>query len=137
MVEIGGRPDGVSDIDIAAEIAFHQGHRKVATVAIVRPGGRFGAAQMAGDAVTSFQEKPEGESGWINAGFFVLSPNVFDLIDGDSTICERAPMERLAASNRLIGFKHLGFWHAVDTLRDKQTLEELRSSGNAPWIDRA
>jgi glucose-1-phosphate cytidylyltransferase len=126
--------DGVSDIDIAAEIAFHQGHGKDATVALVRPAGRFGAAQIVGDAVTGFQEKPEGESGWVNAGFFVLSPNVFDFIDGDSTIWERAPMERLAASNHLMGFKHSGFWHSVDTLRDKQNLEEIWSSGSAPWI---
>jgi glucose-1-phosphate cytidylyltransferase len=129
--------DGVSDIDIAAEIAFHQAHGRNATVALVRPAGRFGAAEVVGDAVTGFREKPEGESGWINAGFFVLSPNVFDLIEGDATIWERAPMERLAAIDQLRGFKHSGFWHAVDTLRDKQNLEEIWSSGNAPWIERA
>lgn len=126
--------DGVSDIDIRAEIDFHLGHGRDATVALVRPAGRFGAAQVDGDAVTNFQEKPEGEAGWINAGFFVLSPRVFDLIDDDSTVWERAPIERLAVSNRLMGFRHCGFWHAMDTLRDKHHLEEIWSSGKVPWI---
>jgi glucose-1-phosphate cytidylyltransferase len=127
--------DGVSDIDIGAEIDFHVKHGQDATVALVRPAGRFGSAQIDGDAVTSFQEKPEGEVGWINAGFFILSPRVFDLIDDDSTIWERSPLESLAASHRLMGYRHSGFWHAMDTLRDKLYLEEIWSSKKATWIN--
>jgi glucose-1-phosphate cytidylyltransferase len=126
--------DGVSDIDIAAEIDFHLKHGRDATMTVVRPAGRFGAAEIAdGGAVKGFQEKPEGESGWINAGFFILSPRVFDLIDGDATIWERAPMERLVADDQLMAFRHPGFWHAMDTLRDKQQLEEMWVAGKAPW----
>lgn len=125
--------DGVSDIDIGAEIAFHERHGKDATVAVVRPMGRFGAVDIVDGEVRGFKEKPEGESGWINGGFFVLSPRVFDLIDGDSTVWERAPMEKLASSGRLAAFRHAGFWHAMDTLRDKQQLEEMWASGKAPW----
>lgn len=125
--------DGVSDIDISAEIDFHQRHGCDATVAVVRPAGRFGAAQMDGDMVRSFQEKPDGEAGWINAGFFILSPKVFGLIEGDPTVWERHPMEKLAKSEQLMAYRHTGFWQAMDTLREKQMLEELWTSGKAPW----
>lgn len=125
--------DGVSDLDIGAEIAFHKSHCKDATVTVVRPSGRFGAVDLSEGQVRGFKEKPEGESGWINAGFFVLSPRVFDLIKDDSTIWERAPMEKLASTGNLMAFQHSGFWHAMDTLRDKQQLEEMWASGKAPW----
>ncbi|WP_421423115.1 glucose-1-phosphate cytidylyltransferase [Agrobacterium rosae] len=125
--------DGVSDLDIGAEIAFHKAHGRHATVTLVRPPGRFGAAHLEGDVVQSFQEKPDGDAGWINAGFFVLSPKVFDLIEGDETIWEKGPMEKLAASGQLAGFRHKGFWQPMDTLREKQQLEEMWQSGRAPW----
>ncbi|KAF0227774.1 MAG: Glucose-1-phosphate [Beijerinckiaceae bacterium] len=125
--------DGVSDIDIASEIKFHRQHGCDATVAVVRPAGRFGAARIEDGFVKSFQEKPDGEAGWINAGFFVLSPRVFDLIQGDATTWEREPMEALASSNQLMAFQHSGFWQPMDTLRDKQHLESLWETGKAPW----
>lgn len=127
--------DGVSDVDISAEIDFHFQHGRDATMTVVRPAGRFGAAEIVeGSLVKGFQEKPEGESGWINAGFFILSPRIFDLIDSDATIWERGPMERLAADDQLMAFRHHGFWHAMDTLRDKQHLEEMWVAGKAPWL---
>jgi glucose-1-phosphate cytidylyltransferase len=126
--------DGVSDIDIGAEIAFHNKHGRAATMAVVRPPGRFGAAEILDGRVTGFHEKPEGEAGWINAGFFILSPHVLDLIEGDATTWEREPMERLAASGELMAYRHTGFWQAMDTLRDKRTLQDLCASGQAPWI---
>jgi glucose-1-phosphate cytidylyltransferase len=125
--------DGVSDIDITALLAFHRHHGRLATVTIVRPEGRFGAVDLDGEMVTGFREKPIGEAGWINAGFFVLSPKVFDLIDGDDTVWERSPMEQLAAAGDLMAFRHNGFWQPMDTLRDKQHLEQLWSSGKAAW----
>jgi len=125
--------DGVSDLDIGALLAFHQAHGRDATVTVVRPDGRFGAVDMEGDSVTGFREKPAGEVGWINAGFFVLSPKVFDLIEGDATIWERAPMERLAAGGELRAYKHAGFWQPMDTLRDKQHLEAMWAEGKAAW----
>lgn len=125
--------DGVSDVDLTALLDFHRDHGCDATVTVVRPDGRFGAVDMEGDAVTGFREKPAGEAGWINAGFFVLSPRVFELIDGDPIVWERAPMERLASSGQLRAYKHQGFWQPMDTLRDKQQLEEMWNSGKAPW----
>lgn len=125
--------DGVSDIDIGALLTFHRTHGKDATVTVVRPEGRFGAVEMDGDQVTGFREKPSGEAGWINAGFFVLSPGVFDLIDGDDTVWERAPIEQLASSDQLMAFRHTGFWQPMDTLREKQHLERLWSTGRAAW----
>ncbi|TDK39145.1 glucose-1-phosphate cytidylyltransferase [Rhizobium deserti] len=125
--------DGVSNIDIRREIEFHQSHGQDATVTLVRPPGRFGAANLDGDFVRSFKEKPDGEAGWINAGFFVLSPKVFDRIEGDDTVWEKGPMESLAASGQLAGFRHEGFWQPMDTLRDKQQLEEMWRNGHAPW----
>ena len=124
--------DGVSDIDITASIAFHKAHGRKATVAAVSPPGRFGALQFDGDVVTAFIEKPAGDGGLINGGFFVLEPSVIDLIDGPSTVWEQAPLEQLASSGELVGFRHTGFWQPMDTLRDKQHLEALWEAG-APW----
>lgn len=124
--------DGVSDIDISAEIAFHKAHGKQATVAAVSPPGRFGALQFDGDVVTAFVEKPAGDGGLINGGFFVLEPPVIDLVLGSNTIWEQGPLESLASSGELVGFRHDGFWQPMDTLRDKLYLEALWETG-APW----
>lgn len=125
--------DGVGDIDIGKTLSFHKQHGKLATMTATQPPGRFGALGMEGDEIHSFQEKPEGDGGWINGGFFVLSPKVIDYIDEDSTIWERKPLEQLAADRQLMAYKHPGFWQPMDTLRDKQHLEELWQSGKAPW----
>lgn len=127
--------DGVSDTDIAATICFHKAHGKLATLTAVQPSGRFGALTIAPetDTVEAFYEKPSGDGGWINGGFFVLEPDVIDLITDDSTVWEREPMEALASSRNLHAWKHQGFWQSMDTLRDKVYLEELWNAGNAPW----
>lgn len=125
--------DGVADVDIAASIAFHQAHGKLATVTAVLPPGRFGALAREGDTVRGFIEKPRGDGGWINGGFFVLSPKVIDYIAADSTSWELEPMARLAAENQLHAFEHNGFWQPMDTLREKNLLEDLWASGEAPW----
>jgi glucose-1-phosphate cytidylyltransferase len=125
--------DGVGDIDIAGSIQFHQSHGKLATMTATQPPGRFGALDLGGSEVKSFLEKPHGDGGWINGGFFVLSPKVLDLIDGDETLWEKAPLENLAKSGNLQAFMHKGFWQPMDTLRDKTQLEELWASGKAPW----
>lgn len=125
--------DGVANIDITTEIAFHGEHGRWATVTCVQPPGRYGAMDINGTQVTGFNEKPKGDGGWINAGFFVLSPKVLDLIEGDNTVWELSPLCRLAASGQLMAYKHLGFWHPMDTLRDKTQLEELWVNGKAPW----
>lgn len=125
--------DGLADIDIGALIAFHKRQKRLATVTAVRPRARFGALIIENDVATRFEEKPVSEGGFINGGFFVLSPKAIDYIEGDSTIWERTPMERLAADGEMAAFKHTGFWQAMDTLRDKVYLEELWASGNPPW----
>lgn len=126
--------DGISDVDITKLIAFHRAHCLKATLTATFPPGRFGALDIHADhKVTSFKEKPKGDGGMVNGGFFVLSPKVIDLIDGDSTIWEREPLERLAESGQLKAFTHEGFWQCMDTLRDKTHLEELWVSGNPPW----
>jgi glucose-1-phosphate cytidylyltransferase len=125
--------DGVADIDIAAEIEFHKAHGCRATVAAVRPATRFGALNIDDLHVVSFQEKPETDGGWVNGGFFLLSPSIEDLLEGDDTIWERGPMEALARSGDLCAFVHRGFWHAMDTLRDRNFLEEQWMSGAAKW----
>jgi glucose-1-phosphate cytidylyltransferase len=125
--------DGVSDLNIKDLVAFHRASGKAATLTAIQPPGRYGALELASTAVTGFQEKPVGEGGWVNGGFFVLSPKVFDLIAADDTIWERDPLERLAATGQLAAYKHAGFWQAMDTLRDKNHLEELWASGNPPW----
>jgi len=125
--------DGLSDVDIARLIAFHRAHGKVATVTAVQPPGRFGMLGMDGTSITSFLEKPAGDGAWINGGYFVLSPRAFDYIDGDDTVWEREPLERLARDQQLSGFLHHGFWQPMDTLRDRNLLESLWDSGQAPW----
>jgi glucose-1-phosphate cytidylyltransferase len=125
--------DGVADIDLAKQLAFHKAHGRKATVTVVRPATRFGAISLDGDVVSSFREKPEDEGGWINGGFFLLSPSVGDLIAGDSTIWEREPMDALVRSDQMRAFVHDGFWHPMDTLRDRTFLEEQWTSGAARW----
>jgi len=125
--------DGVADVDIAGLIKFHSTSGRKATLTAVQPTGRFGALARDGDKVLNFDEKPQGDGAWINGGFFVLEPGVFDYIDGDASIWERAPLERLAAEGELGAYTHHGFWQPMDTLRDKNILEELWESGKAPW----
>ncbi|MCX7712692.1 MAG: glucose-1-phosphate cytidylyltransferase [Chthoniobacterales bacterium] len=125
--------DGVSDVDISSIITFHRSHGRFATLTAVQPLGRFGALRLEGDRVINFQEKPQGDGGWINGGFFVLEPDVFDFIGGDDVIWEKEPMERLAQQDQLRAFFHRGFWHPMDTLRDKNYLEELWTKNSAPW----
>jgi glucose-1-phosphate cytidylyltransferase len=127
--------DGVSDIDIAAELEFHREQGVLATMAAIKPPGRFGAFSLHDDEkkVNRFHEKPEGDGAWINGGFFVLEPKVLDYINSDAEPWEQAPMERLAQEGQLSAFRHDGFWQPMDTLRDKCVLEELWASGKAPW----
>jgi glucose-1-phosphate cytidylyltransferase len=127
--------DGVADINLGALIACHEANGRLATVTAVQPPGRFGALEMADgeDAVRSFTEKPRGDGAWMNGGFFVLEPAVLDYIEGDDTLFEQQPLQRLAADGQLAAFRHGGFWQPMDTLRDKRALEELWTSGQAPW----
>jgi len=125
--------DGVGDIDIPATIMEHKASGKKATVTAVQPPGRFGALHVEGDSVKGFIEKPEGDGAWINGGFFILEPSVLDFIESDTMIWEREPLQRLAASGELHAHQHRGFWQPMDTLRDKQLLEELWQRGDAPW----
>ena len=125
--------DGVGSIDIGSLVKFHKEHGKLATMTAVQPPGRFGALELDGDNVRSFLEKPQGDGGWINGGFFVLNPQVLDLIESDKTIWEREPLETLATQGELKSFFHKGFWQPMDTLREKKLLEDLWSSGRAPW----
>ena len=125
--------DGVADVNIAQLIEFHQQQGRLATLTAAVPPGRFGALGLRDDAVISFQEKPQGDGGMINGGFFVLSPAVLDLLDGDECIWERKPLETLAQKGELAAYQHHGFWQPMDTLRDKVHLEDLWSSGHAPW----
>lgn len=125
--------DGVGDVDIGALLRHHQAHGLKASITVVSPQGRFGAVDLDGDMVQGFREKPMSGESWINAGYFVLSPDVLDYIDGDETSWERAPLERLAAEGQLSAFRHPGFWQPMDTLRDKAQLESLWSRGGAPW----
>ncbi|RMC99315.1 glucose-1-phosphate cytidylyltransferase [Aquitalea palustris] len=125
--------DGVGDVDIGALVKFHQQQETLATLTATYPPGRFGALDIQADKVTTFKEKPKGDGGMINGGFFVLSPKVIDFIDNDATIWEREPLEQLASKQQLSAFRHEGFWQPMDTLRDKNHLEELWQSGQAPW----
>lgn len=125
--------DGVADINIRALLDFHQGHGLAATMTTVRPPARFGAVHMEGDRITSFMEKQHAEGGFINGGFFVLNPQVLDLIEGDATVWESGPLEKLAGSGQLAAFRHTGFWQPMDTLREKTMLEDMWASGRAPW----
>lgn len=125
--------DGVGDVDISSLIAFHKQEGHLATLTATQPPGRFGSVNLNGHRVDSFQEKPQGDGAWVNGGFFVLNPKVIDYIDDDSTVWEREPMERLAREGQMNAWLHRGFWQPMDTLRDKNHLEELWASGNAPW----
>jgi glucose-1-phosphate cytidylyltransferase len=126
--------DGVADVRIDDLLAFHRAQGKQATVTAVQPLGRFGVMRIDDDArVRAFEEKPQGEGGWINGGFFVLEPSVLERIEGDDIMFEHAPLEGLAAEGQLAAFRHTGFWQPMDTLRDKRHLEDLWASGNAPW----
>ena len=125
--------DGMADVDFAAELAFHRAHGKLATVLAVQPPGRYGALHLSGTRVEGFTEKPRGDGGLINGGFFVLSPRCIDLIEGDQTSWEGSPLTELARSGQLEAFEHRGFWQPMDTLRDKNQLEELWATGRAPW----
>lgn len=125
--------DGVGNIDIRSAIAFHESHGRLATITAVQPPGRFGALEVQSDAVVGFREKADGEGAWINGGFFVLSPRVVDYIDDDDTVWEHAPLERLSREDELRAFRHDGFWHPMDMIRDKNFLESLWATGKAPW----
>ena len=125
--------DGVSSVNIKQSIDFHRQHGKLATVTTVRPPARFGGIKFDGDRVAEFTEKPQTGEGWINGGFFVLNGKVLEYLNGDETIWERAPLERLAQESQLMAFKHEGFWQPMDTMREKTLLEELWASGKAPW----
>ena len=125
--------DGVGSVDISALLSFHKKHGKLATMTAVQPPGRFGALEIDGTQINSFLEKPQGDGGWINGGFFVLNPKALDLVESDDIIWERQPLESLARDGQLQSFFHSGFWQPMDTLRDKNHLEELWASGKAPW----
>ncbi len=127
--------DGVANVDIKKLVEFHRSHGKLATVTAVRPPSRFGEIVMKGNQVTTFAEKPQTGEGWINGGFFVFESEVFKYLNGDQTILEREPMERLAQDGQLMTFKHEGFWQCMDTLRDKKYLTNLWESGDAPWLN--
>jgi glucose-1-phosphate cytidylyltransferase len=125
--------DGLSDVDISAEIAFHRSHGRLVTVTAVQPVARFGGLHIEETTVCEFKEKPEGEGGWINGGFFVLSPQVIGEIPDESSMFEREPLQSLTLKKQVQAFFHYGFWQAMDTLREKQRLDELWASGRAPW----
>ena len=125
--------DGVSDVNISKLISFHKAQNTLATVTAIQPPIRYGTLQFNQHKITAFEEKPKGEGGWINGGFFILSPKAIDYIDGDNIMWEHAPMRQLVKEGKLSAFLHNGFWHPMDTLRDKMYLEELWASGNAPW----
>ncbi len=125
--------DGVGDVDILAAIDLHRREGRLATVTATQPPGRFGSIKYEGHRITGFQEKPMGDGGWINGGYFVLSPEVGRYIEGDATVWEQEPMQRLAADGQLSVYFHPGFWQPMDTLRDKRHLEDLWTSGKAPW----
>jgi glucose-1-phosphate cytidylyltransferase len=126
--------DGVADLNVASLLNFHKSHGRLATVTTVRSPERFGRIGFNGDQISSFYEKPQLSGGWINGGFFVLNAKVLDYIDGDDTILEREPVERLARDGQLMGYRHDGFWSCMDTLKEKKYLDELWRSGNAPWV---
>ncbi|MFK7900099.1 MAG: glucose-1-phosphate cytidylyltransferase [Cyclobacteriaceae bacterium] len=125
--------DGVCDANIHELVNFHKEHKKLMTITSVQPEGRYGALEMEGNAIKSFMEKPKGDGSWINGGFFVCQPEVMDYIDGDETIFEQTPLQTLAKENQLEAFKHEGFWHSMDTLRDRNRLESIWNKGDAPW----
>lgn len=126
--------DGVSDVDIDALLHFHRSHRRLATVTAVRPAARFGGMRIGDGEVQSFKEKPQSGEGWINGGFFVFEPGIFDYLSDDTTVLEQAPLERLVADRQLMAFEHAGYWQCMDTIRDRDSLQSQWDSGNAAWI---
>ncbi len=126
--------DGVSDVDIGKLVAFHKLHGKLVTMTAIQPEGRFGVLDTEGDKVVAFREKSKGDTGWINGGYMVIEPGIFDLIEGDQTVFERDPLERAAAMDQLMVYRHNGFWQCMDTLRDKEKLDNIIEGGRAPWI---
>jgi len=129
--------DGVSDVDLSALLSFHRAHVRLATVTAVRPSARFGGMHADDGQVLDFKEKPQSGEGWINGGFFVFEPEIFDYLKDDSTILERSPLETLARDRQFMAYKHTGYWQCMDTLRDKHALEELWADGKAPWKGRS
>ena len=125
--------DGVSDVNVTRLLEFHRAQKTLASVTAVQPAGRFGALDLSGHKITAFEEKPQGDGSWVNGGYFVLSPKVLDYIDGDATTWEKEPLQALAHHGELSAYKHNGFWHPMDTLRDNKHLNELWDSGKAPW----
>ena len=126
--------DGLSNVNITNLVKFHQNRKKIATVTAVQPAGRFGSLSIGSeDNISSFLEKPPGDNSWVNGGFFVLEPEVIDFIDGDETVWEREPLEKISQNRQLVAYKHGGFWHPMDTLRDKNYLNQIWRSGMAPW----
>ena len=126
--------DGLSNVNITNLVKFHQNRKKIATVTAVQPAGRFGSLSIGSeDNISSFLEKPPGDNSWVNGGFFVLEPEVIDFIDGDETVWEREPLEKISQNRQLVAYKHGGFWHPMDTLRDKNYLNQIWKSGMAPW----
>jgi glucose-1-phosphate cytidylyltransferase len=128
--------DGLADIDIHSLLDFHRTHGKLATVTTVLPPSRFGRITFKDSLICNFDEKPKSDDGWINGGFFVLNRGIFDYIDGDDTVWERTPLQRLSQDGQLVGYKHYGFWSCMDTLREKNYLEELWNTGKPPWLGR-
>lgn len=126
--------DGVANVNLDAALAFHRAHGKMVTVTAVRPGARFGELNMDGSSVSSFQEKPQMGSGWINGGYFIMQPEIFDLLPSDATILEREPLETVARNGELMAYRHDGFWQCMDTKRDRDLLEELWQGGAPPWV---
>jgi glucose-1-phosphate cytidylyltransferase len=129
--------DGLSDVDLTALLAFHRRHGRLATVTAVRPSARFGGMHIAGGIVKNFTEKPQSGEGWINGGFFVFEPGVFDYLVDDTSVLERAPLERLVRDGQLMAFEHPGYWQCMDTIRDRDTLQATWATGHAPWLAKA
>jgi len=125
--------DGLSDVNVSELIKFHKNQHTIATITSVQPPGRFGLLDIEGNKISKFSEKPSGDGNWINGGFFVLEPKVFDYLEDDSTVWEKEPLEKLSKDGQLSAYKHTGFWQPLDTLRDKNNLEKLWASGKAPW----
>ena len=126
--------DGLADINLESLLEFHKSHGKLVTVSAVRPPARFGAIKLSGQRVTSFKEKSRMQEGWINGGFFVIEPKFFNFIESDDTYLEREPLEKAVKEEQLCAYKHEGFWHCMDTKRDKDNLEEIYAKGGAPWL---
>ena len=126
--------DGVSDVDIPALLAFHRAHGRLATVTAVRPSARFGGMHIADGQVLDFKEKPQSGEGWINGGFFVFEPGVFDYLTDDATVLEQSPTENLVRDGQLMAYEHAGYWQCMDTIRDRDALQALWNSGRAPWL---